>query len=76
MQLESDAQELYEFAEGYNNYPDLASNIALDAQETGEPDTVVNFFESLGDTYVEDRDQAISMIEQVEDDTAGDNMAM
>ncbi len=26
--------------------------------------------------YVEDRDQAISMIEQVEDDTAGDNMAM
>ncbi len=61
------SQGLYEFAETYGNYPDLASNIALDAQEQGEPDMVVNFFESLGDTYVEDRDQVISMIEQVED---------
>ncbi|HSH31131.1 MAG TPA: hypothetical protein VK963_00500 [Candidatus Saccharimonadales bacterium] len=59
-------QELYEFADKYGNYPDLASNIAMDAQESGQPEEVVNFFESLGDTYVEDKDQVMSMIEQVE----------
>ncbi|MBW3538062.1 hypothetical protein KY386_01050 [Candidatus Parcubacteria bacterium] len=61
-------QHLYEFADKYNNYPDLASNIAMDAQESGQPEGVVNFFESLGDTYVEDKDQVMSMIEQVEDE--------
>jgi hypothetical protein len=68
----TDPQELYEFAETYNNYPDLASNIALDAEEMGEPDKVINFFESLGDTYIEDKDQAVSMIEQVDEQPTDD----
>jgi hypothetical protein len=74
MAREIDSQDLYEFVEEYNNYPDLASNIALDAQEMGEPNTVITFFESLGDTYVEDKDQAISMVEQVEEDTPTDTL--
>lgn len=61
-------QELQLFAEHYGNYPDLASNIALDAQEGGEPEVVVGFFESLGDTYIQDKDQVKNMIEQVEAD--------
>ncbi len=60
-------RDLYEFAENYSNYPDLASNIAIDAEEQGESDTVVNFFETLGDTFVEDKDQVIGMIVQIED---------
>ncbi len=60
-------KELFEFVEKYNNYPDTASNMAIDAQEQGQPDTVVMFFETLGDTVVEDKDQVIGMIEQIDD---------
>lgn len=63
-----DSQELYYFAESYENYPELASNVAMDAQEAGQPSQVITFFESLGDTYLEDKDQVINMIEQVGDD--------
>ncbi len=73
-------KELHQFAEGYDNYPDLASNVALDAQEAGEPEEVIGFFESLGDTYLEDKDQVVSMIDQIDEtsiDTGStDNMAM
>lgn len=62
-----DVTQLHNFAQGYDNYPDLASNIALDAQEAGEPTSVINFFEVLGDTYLEDKDQVISMIDQIEE---------
>jgi hypothetical protein len=61
-------KELYDFAENYVNYPDLASNIAVDAEEKGEPEIVVNFFEALGDVYLEDKEQAKGMIEQLNDD--------
>lgn len=72
-----DTQELHSFARDYDNYPDLASNIALDAQDAGEPAEVVGFFESLGDTYIEDRDQAENMIEQIEEKPSGsDAMSM
>ena len=64
----NDVNELHVFAESYDNYPDLASNVAMDAQDAGEPNTVINFFESLGDTYLEDKEQVISMIEQIEDE--------
>ncbi len=63
-----DTQELHQFADSYDNYPDLASNIALDAQEAGEPEEVVGFFESLGDTYIEDKEQVKNMLEQVDVD--------
>jgi hypothetical protein len=58
--------ELKLFVDAYENYPDLASNIALDAQEAGESEMVVGFFESLGDTYIEDKEQAHNMVDQVE----------
>ncbi len=71
----NDTQELHSFARDYDNYPDLASNIALDAQDAGEPTEVIGFFESLGDTYIEDRDQAENMIEQLEEKPT-DTMSM
>jgi hypothetical protein len=64
----SQTRELFDFAESYSNYPDAASNIAIDAEEQGQPDTVVNFFETLGDTVVEDKEQVMGMIEQLDDD--------
>lgn len=73
-------RELHEFADTYDNYPDLASNVAMDAQEAGEAEEVVGFFESLGDTYLEDKDQVINMIDQIDDSSSdsssSDNLAM
>lgn len=69
------SQELHKFAENYDNYPDLASNVAIDAQEAGEPEVVVGFFEMLGDTYLEDKDQVISMIDQIDETDPGDSNA-
>lgn len=70
-----DTQELHQFADNYDNYPDLASNIALDAQEAGEAEEVVGFFESLGDTYIEDKEQVKNMLEQVDVDKSSGDMS-
>ncbi len=71
-------RELHNFAQGYDNYPDLASNVAMDAQDAGQPEEVVGFFESLGDTYLEDKDQVVNMIDQIDETPTGtsDHMVM